>query len=121
MEPIVIEGVVERGRRLGHRMGFPTANVRVADNLKAADGVYRSRVEIGGRRYDAMSNLGTNPSVGGVLRRLESHLFDFEGEIYGCTVRVELLERIRGERRFDSLEELQEQIARDKEYILKHR
>ena len=78
----MIEGVVEHGRRLGRELGFPTANLAVPEGIAAADGVYRSRAEVGGRTYDAMSNLGSNPSVGGVERRLETHIFDFEGVLY---------------------------------------
>ena len=110
MERILIEGVVEHGRRLGRELGFPTANLAVPEDVAAADGVYRSRAEVGGKVYDAMSNLGRNPSVGGVERRLETHIFDFRGELYG--------RRLRVERRFASVEELRGQIARDKEYIL---
>ena len=87
------------------------------DDVRIEDGVYRSRATLDGRSYDAMSNLGDNPSVGGCRRRLETHLFGFEGSIYGRTLRVELLERIRGERRFPSIEALREQIARDRERI----
>ena len=65
MERILIEGVVEHGRRLGRELGFPTANLAVPEDVAAADGVYRSRAEVGGKVYDAMSNLGRNPSVGG--------------------------------------------------------
>ena len=121
MERILIEGVVEHGRRLGRELGFPTANLAVPETVTAADGVYRSRAEAGGRTYDAMSNLGRNPSVGGGERRLETHIFDFGGELYGRLLRVELLEKIRDERKFATVEELREQIARDKEYILKNR
>ncbi|WP_367183544.1 riboflavin kinase [uncultured Alistipes sp.] len=114
----VIEGEVEHGRRLGRRLGFPTANLPVPEDLEIPDGVYRSRVEIEGRSYAAMSNLGRNPSVGGVARRLETHLFGFRGELYGRRLRVELLERIRGERTFASTEELRAQILRDRTRIL---
>ena len=117
MERILIEGVVEHGRRLGRELGFPTANLAVPEDVAAADGVYRSRAEVGGKVYDAMSNLGRNPSVGGVERRLETHIFDFRGELYGRRLRVELLEKIRDERRFASVEELRGQIARGKEYF----
>mgnify|MGYP000063510347 CR=1 FL=1 len=92
MERILIEGVVEHGRRLGRELGFPTANLAVPEDVAAADGVYRSRAEVGGKVYDAMSNLGRNPSVGGVERRLETHIFDFRGELYGRWLRVELLD-----------------------------
>ena len=117
MERLTIEGTVEHGRRLGRELGFPTANLAVPDDVRIEDGVYRSRATLDGRSYDAMSNLGDNPSVGGCRRRLETHLFGFEGSIYGRTLRVELLERIRGERRFPSIEALREQIARDRERI----
>ena len=118
MAETVIEGVVESGRQLGRELGFPTANLTVPADLQLADGVYRSRVEFDGRWYDAMSNLGCNPSVGGSERRLETHIFDFTGQLYGCRLRVELLERIRDERTFSSLEELREQIATDRAAIL---
>lgn len=118
-ERVTIGGVVEHGRRLGRELGFPTANLPVPDGVGAADGVYRSRAEVDGTVYDAMSNLGRNPSVGGTQRRLETHLFGFEGSLYGRTLHVELLERIREERTFPTIEALREQIARDKEYILK--
>ena len=114
----VIEGVVEHGRRLGRELGFPTANLSVPDTLGIPDGVYRSRAEVGGQSYAAMSNLGRNPSVGGVSRRLETHLFGFDGSLYGSRLRVELFERIRGERTFSSTGELREQIGHDREQVL---
>lgn len=113
-----IRGVVEHGRRLGRELGFPTANLAVDEALAAEDGVYASLVEVGGVRYLAMSNLGRNPSVGGQPRHLETHLFGFEGSLYGREVRVVLLRKVRDERRFDTVEELRAQIARDKEQIL---
>ena len=119
MEPVVVCGVVEPGRRLGRTLGFPTANVAVADDLPAADGVYRAEVSIEEepRCYAAMANLGCNPSVGGNRRRLETHLFDFEGSLYGRRIRVRLTERIRGERTFASLEELRAQLERDRQLL----
>lgn len=113
-----VRGVVEHGRRLGRELGFPTANLSVDKALAAEDGVYASLVEVGGVRYRAMSNLGRNPSVGGQPRHLETHLFDFEGSLYGCEVRVVLLRKVRDERRFATVEELRAQIARDKEQIM---
>ena len=118
MAGVTIEGVVEHGRRLGRELGFPTANMAVPDSVTAADGVYYSRVEVDGTLYDAMSNLGSNPSVGGAVRHLETHIFGFGGSLYGRTLRVELVRKIRDERRFATIEELRAQIARDKEYIL---
>lgn len=113
-----IEGVVIRGHQLGRTLGFPTANIAVSTALAIADGVYRSRVWLDDVCYDAMSNLGCNPSVGGSERRLETHIFGYEGELYGRRMRVELLEKIREERKFASVEELREQILRDKASVL---
>lgn len=121
MEPVRIEGVVGHGRRLGRELGFPTANLGVDAEVAAEDGVYASWAEVDGVRYRAMSNLGCNPSVGGGDRRLETHLFGFEGSLYGRRLVVELRQKVRGEKRFASLEELRAQIAKDKEYILKLR
>lgn len=119
-EPIVVCGVVEHGRQLGRTLGFPTANLPVDGALKALDGVYRAEVEIegGAKHYPAMANLGCNPSVGGNRRRLETHLFGFEGSLYGRRIRVRLLGRIRGERTFASVEALRAQLERDREAVL---
>lgn len=119
MDGVTIEGVVEHGRRLGRELGFPTANMAVADAVGISDGVYYSRVEVDGVSYDAMSNLGSNPSVGGSERHLETHIFGFGGSLYGRMLRVELVCKIREERRFNTVEELRAQLERDKEYILK--
>ena len=113
-EPVVIEGTVVHGRQLGRRLGFPTANLAVPDVLEARDGVYLSEAEVDGQLYGAMSNLGRNPSVGGTERRLESYLFGFEGELYGRRLRIRLLRRLREERKFASVEELQRQIEADR-------
>lgn len=113
---MIIEGTVTAGRRLGRRLGFPTANIEPEPGTvvpEPAEGVYAAAVEIDGRRYAAVSNWGTNPSVGGCRPRLETHILDFEGELYGRRLRVELLRKIRGERRFASLEELGRQIEAD--------
>ena len=123
MTEVEICGVVSAGRRLGRELGFPTANIAVPEQLALPDGVYRAEVEVtdvaGGRKsYPAMANLGKNPSVGGAERRLESHLFGFEGSLYGCEIRVRLTERIREERKFDSLDALRAQIEQDKQTIL---
>ena len=103
---MIIEGIVVHGNSLGGRMGFPTANIEADAALDARDGVYASRVEVDGRMYDAMSNLGYKPTVDGRRRLLETNIFGFEGDLYGRRLRVELLRFIRPERRFGSVEEL---------------
>lgn len=114
---MVIEGIVVHGNSLGGRMGFPTANIDVEAGLALRDGVYASRVEVDGRSYDAMSNLGYKPTVDGRRRLLETNLFGFDGDLYGCRLRVELLRFIRPERRFGSVEELFVQIEADRRAI----
>ena len=112
------EGDVIQGHQFERRLGYPTAKIVVPAMLDVTAGVYWSRVQLEGVWYDAMSNLGCNPSVGGSERRLETHIFGYEGVLYGCRIRVELLEKIREERKFDSLDELRNQIARDRESVL---
>lgn len=113
----VVEGVVIGGNRLGRKLGFPTANIAINDNLAVDNGVYCSRVYVEGEAYVAMTNVGVRPSVDGSKRLLETHLFGFEGLLYGLTLRVELLEKIRDERKFSSVDELREQIAKDSEKV----
>ncbi len=112
-----VVGEVVHGRRLGRELGFPTANIGVPDDCAAPDGVYRSRVTVDGVSYDAMSNLGCNPSVGGSRRHLETYLFGFEGSLYGRTLRVELFMKIRDERSFPTVEALRRQLEADERMI----
>ena len=114
---IVIEGVVIGGNRLGRKLGFPTANIAIDNDLAVENGVYCSKVFFDGKEYASMTNVGVRPSVDGSRRLLETHLFGFEGLLYGLTLRVELYEKIRDERKFASVEELREQIAKDLEKI----
>ena len=112
-----ITGPVLHGRQLGRQLGFPTANIGVPDDCAASDGVYRSRVTVDGVSYDAMSNLGCNPSVGGGRRHLETYLFGFEGSLYGRTLHVELLIKIRDEHTFPTVEALRHQLEADRAAI----
>lgn len=110
-----VAGEVVAGQQLGRRIGFPTANLPIDPACEIPDGVYAARVTVDGlsARYDAMANVGRNPSVGGRERRLEVHLFGFGGSLYGRRIDVALLERIRPERRFPSVEALGEAIQAD--------
>ena len=110
---IVIEGVVIGGNRLGRKLGFPTANIAISDDLAVENGVYCSKVFVEDEEYVAMTNVGVRPSVDGTKRLLETHLFGFERSLYDSKLRVELLEKIRDEKKFSSVEELQEQISKD--------
>lgn len=113
----VIEGVVIGGNRLGRRLGFPTANIAIDDDLAIDNGVYCSKVYVEGEEYCAMTNVGVRPSVDGSKRLLETHLFGFKGLLYGLKLRVELYEKIRDEKRFASVEELRKQIEQDSNKI----
>ena len=114
---VVVEGVVIGGNRLGRKLGFPTANIALSDSCEVENGVYCSKVTVAGKEYHAMTNIGVRPSVDGTKRLLETHLFGFQGLLYGLKLRVELYEKIRDEKRFDSVEELRKQIASDAEKI----
>lgn len=104
-----ISGVVEGGDRRGRTIGFPTANLGGIEEILPPDGVYA--VWADGRT--GVMNIGVRPTVDGTSRRIEVHLFDFEGDLYGQKMRVDVVERIRGERRFAGLDELKSQIALD--------
>lgn len=110
---VIVEGVVIGGNQLGRKLGFPTANIAINDDLAVENGVYCSKVFVEGEEYVAMTNVGVRPSVDGSRRLLETHLFGFEGLLYGLTLRVELYDKIRDEKKFSSVDELREQIAKD--------
>ena len=114
-----IEGRVEHGDQRGRTIGFPTANVALGDYLRPAPGVYAVRAGIerpgGVDWWDAVANLGMRPTVAGTDLRLEAHLIDFAGDLYGKHLRVALIDRIRPEQKFSGLDALKAQIARDVE------
>lgn len=112
-----VRGVVVEGRKLGRKLGFPTANIFIPEGEALDNGVYVSRVEIEGREYRSISNVGHNPTVGGASRRMESYILDFEGDLYGRTLEFELIERIREERLFESVEALRQQVNLDIERV----
>lgn len=117
-----IDGRVATGDRRGRTIGFPTANLGLDDYLRPALGVYAVRVSgdgpddpLGGRTVDGVANIGLRPTVGGLVPRLEAHLFDIQVDLYGRHLRVALVEFIRPERKFAGLEVLKAQIAADAE------
>ena len=110
--PPEVEGTVVRGDGRGHELGFPTANLDVpAELLVPPDGVYAGAAD---HRRAAVS-IGTNPHFGGAERRVEAHLLDFDGDLYGRRLVVEIWSPIREQRRFDSVEELVAAIGDDVE------
>ena len=113
--PAELEGTVVSGDQRGGTLGFPTANLAVDLSLLVpAYGIYAGRApDVDGGSYRAAISIGTNPHYGGEERRIEPHLLDFEGDLYGRRLVVELWQRLRDEQAFASEQELIEQIARD--------
>ena len=112
-----LTGAVASGNQRGRLLGFPTANLELADYNQAIPlaGVYAVQVLHSGQRYGGMANIGTNPTFGDVAKpRLETHIFDFNENIYGQEITVQFIARIRGEVKFSSIEALTNQLAQDK-------
>ncbi len=109
-------GVVVAGNRLGRTIGFPTANMQLYEPLKLVpeNGVYAVEVEVLGKTWRGMCNIGLRPTVGGASRTIETHILDFDEDIYGLPLRIRFLRRIREERKFPSLEALRKQLIHDK-------
>jgi riboflavin kinase/FMN adenylyltransferase len=113
--PFTLVGRVAHGDKRGRTIGFPTLNIPLHRRVSPLRGVYAVRVGgLAGQSLPGVANVGHRPTVGGdVLPRLEVHLFDFDRAVYGAQVVVEFVAPIRDERRFDSFEQLREQIGRD--------
>lgn len=113
--PYTVMGKVEEGKRLGSRIGIATANI-YPDETKwlPPNGVYRTVAVIDGGRYDAITNVGVNPTVEeGAKMKIETHLLDFNEPLYDDIMEIEFYEFVRPEKKFDSVEELKEQIEKD--------
>ncbi len=112
--PYALSGTVGSNRGIGHTLGFPTANLTGCGNkVLPCAGVYATRVSIGGETRNAVTNVGDNPTVDGSFTTVETHILDFDADIYGAALRVEFLERLRGEVRFPGREALAGQIRQD--------
>lgn len=113
--PFLLRGPVLHGDERGRQIGFPTLNVGVsADRWLPPNGVYITRALVGDREFEACTNIGVRPTFEGDPTRLvETHLLDFEGDLYGQVVTVELLHRLRSEQKFNGIDELSAQIQRD--------
>ena len=122
--PYSFAGTVKHGRRLGSRMGIPTINIPAPDRqMLPPNGVYFSRILIGGETYNSVSNIGINPTVNDDSRRktIETNIFDYDDDAYGMDVTVYFDHFSRGERKFRNKEELFAQIARDCENARNYR
>lgn len=112
--PYRLTGTVIMGDQRGRTIGFPTANIDIWEQiLVPGKGVYATTAYVGSERYAAATNIGVRPTVDGHTLRIEPHLLDFAGDLYGQELTLEFIARIRPEKKFDGLEALKEQIGKD--------
>jgi riboflavin kinase/FMN adenylyltransferase len=112
-----IEGQVAEGEKRGRQIGYPTANLDTDWDILPKTGVYATRVYIDGDRLDSITNIGYRPTFGSSKLLIETHIFDFSAEIYGKRLRLEFVERIRDEKRFESVDALVAEIRVDVERV----
>lgn len=109
-----IGGTVIEGNHIGRTIGFPTCNITVDESMVTpANGVYVSRCRVDGKVYPAITNVGSKPTIGMYQKNVETHLFDFKGDLYGREIRVEFLKKLRDERKFENVEALAQEIQRN--------
>lgn len=112
--PYTIDGVVQHGDKVGRTLGFPTANIDMANYLRPKFGIYAVRGRLpDGRVVDGAANLGVRPSFDPPKELLEPYFFDFSGDLYGQRIEVELIDFIRPEGKFDDMDALMAQMAED--------
>nr|WP_314865433.1 bifunctional riboflavin kinase/FAD synthetase [uncultured Flavobacterium sp.] len=110
-----LSGTVVKGKQLGRTIGFPTANIKLEEEYKLVpkNGVYVVRAEIEAKHVFGMMNIGFNPTVEGKNRTIEAHFFDFDADIYNSHIKVSILQRIRSEKKFESVALLKMQLEKD--------
>ena len=114
----MLTGRVVKGKALGRKLNYPTANLHIEESYKLIpkNGVYVVQSKIDSKMYYGMMNIGTNPTVNGTSKTIETHFFDTEINLYDKKIQINLLKRIRDEKKFDSLEDLQEAMQLDEDY-----
>lgn len=113
-----LKGEVIHSKKLGRTIGFPTANIEVSPNMIIPKrGIYVTKVYLDGKTYAGATNIGYNPTVNGDKISIETNILEFNEDIYGKVIRVEFLERIRDEKKFNSLDELKNQLKKDTNYV----
>ena len=113
--PFCLSGTIIKGDKIGRKIGFPTANLYVKEKykLKPQKGVYLVQCHWNNQKYFGMMNVGKRPTVSGKETQIETYFFDFDGELYGKKLNINLLEKIRNEQKYDSLESLCKQLSID--------
>ncbi|RXR35344.1 bifunctional riboflavin kinase/FAD synthetase [Flavobacterium piscinae] len=112
----LLTGTIIKGKGIGRTLNFPTANLQIEENYKLVpkNGVYIVQSRMKNKLVYGMMNIGFNPTVNGESKSIEVHFFDFEGDLYSKKIEIQLLDRIRDEVKFESLEKLKEQLSKDK-------
>ena len=119
--PYGIEGEVAGGRGVGRELLLPTANLEIQNRVLPVDGVYVTLTLVDGVWRRSVTNIGKRPTFGGDPEsKVETHLIDFDGDLYGRTIRVRVLHRLRGERKFAGVDELRAQIGRDRDRAIRY-
>lgn len=117
-EPYFVVGKVVHGRRVGSEMGFPTANLQVSSEKLLPIGVYGGTVEFDGHTYKAIINIGQKPTFGLDFVNIEAHILNFDGDLYGKTLKVALTKYLRPICKYDNANELAKQLQQDRETVL---
>jgi riboflavin kinase/FMN adenylyltransferase len=117
----MITGTVVKGKGLGRQLNFPTANIYIEETYKLIpkQGSYIVSSIIDGNKIYGMMNIGVNPTVDGEKESIEVHFFNFNKDIYNKKIQIDLLKRIRDEQKFESVDALKKQLAKDQEMALK--
>ncbi|MFV0516573.1 MAG: bifunctional riboflavin kinase/FAD synthetase [Aminipila sp.] len=109
-----IEGEVVVGNKIGRTMGFPTSNLIIDENMVTpSNGVYVTYCTYNGIKYPGVTNVGVKPTIGNYKKNIETHIFNFNKQLYGKKIRIEFLEKTRDEKKFNSVDELSKQIMAD--------
>jgi len=118
--PFYITGKVGRGDQIGRTIGYPTANIMIEETYKLIpdDGIFSAKVIIRGESYKGMAYIGSRPTINGITRNIEVNIFDFDTEIYGEEISMQFYNYVRGDVKFDGLEGLKIQLAKDKDDVL---
>lgn len=116
----MLTGTIQRGKGLGNKLGFPTANLHIKETYKLVpkNGAYVVKSKIKGQLVYGMMNIGFNPTVSGKERSIEIHFFDFDKDLYDQKLQIDILERLRDEHKFDSVNALKDQLVHDKKTSL---
>lgn len=117
-----VEGTVVHGKKLGRKIGYPTANLTIdADKAVPSRGVYETVVEFDGKKYIGATNVGTNPTVGDKSLRVETYIIDFNEELYGKSIKVSFVRKLRDEIKFKDIDTLIMQMEKDVKNILENK